>query len=77
MSASKFIVPLRVQADQKEVIIAHLKEELYSLNKNKQEFYNLEDQYRKLEHKYRLLAEEKVISILMQAIGDGDFKNRH
>ena len=33
MSASKYIVPLRVEADQKDVIIAHLKEELYSLKK--------------------------------------------
>lgn len=60
MSATKFIVPLRVESDQKDVIIAHLKEELYSLKRNEQEFYNLEDQYRKLEHKYRLLADEKV-----------------
>jgi len=26
MSASKFITPLRVEADQKDIIIAHLKE---------------------------------------------------
>lgn len=34
MSATKFITPLRVEADQKEIIIAHLKEELYHLKRN-------------------------------------------
>ena len=41
MSASKFYSPLRGEADQKEVIIAHLKEEIYHLKKNEAEFYNL------------------------------------
>ena len=41
MSASKFYSPLRVEADQKEIIIAHLKEEIYHLKKNEAEFYNL------------------------------------
>lgn len=36
MSASKYIVPLRVEADQKDIIIAHLKEQLYSLKRNEQ-----------------------------------------
>ena len=62
MSASKFYSPLRVEADQKEVIIAHLKEEIYHLRKNEQEFYNLENQYRQLEAKYKALAHEKVPS---------------
>ena len=60
MSASKYLSPLRVEADQKEIIIAHLKEEIYHLKKNEQEYYNFEDQYRQLELKYRRLAEEKV-----------------
>lgn len=34
MSATKFISPLRTEADQKDIIIAHLKEELYSLKRN-------------------------------------------
>lgn len=68
MSATKFISPLRVEADQKDVIIAHLKEELYSLKRNEQEFYNLEDQYRKLEHEYRLLADEKVKHYLFRLL---------
>lgn len=55
MSASKYLSPLRVEADQKEVIIAQLREELYHLKKNEQEFYHFEDQYRQLEQKYRLL----------------------
>ena len=60
MSASKYLSPMRVEADQKEVIIADLKEEVYHLKKNEQEFYHLEDQYRQLEMKYRRLAEDKV-----------------
>ena len=34
MSTSKFFAPLRVEADQKEVIISHLKEEIQHLKKN-------------------------------------------
>lgn len=63
MSATKYLTPLRIESDQKDVIIAQLKEELYHLKKNEQEFYNLEDQYKKLEHKYRVLSDEKVWSI--------------
>ena len=48
MSATKYLSPLRIEADQKDIIISQLKEELYHLKKNEQEFYNLEDQYRKL-----------------------------
>ena len=60
MSATKYLTPLRIESDQKDIIIAQLKEELYHLQKNEQEFYNLEDQYKKLEHKYRVLSDEKV-----------------
>lgn len=60
-----FYSPLKVEADQKDVIIGHLKEEVYHLKKNEQEFYVLEDQYRNLDHKYRLLSEEKVIFYLI------------
>ena len=60
MSATKIYSNLRVEADQKDVIIARLKEEIYHLKKNEQEYYMLEDQYRGLEHKYKLLLDEKV-----------------
>ena len=60
MSATKYLTPLRIESDQKDIIIAQLKEELYHLKKNEQEFCNLEDQYKKLEHKYRVLSDEKV-----------------
>ncbi len=55
-----FYSPLKVEADQKEVIIAHLKDEIYLLQKNEEQLYILEEQYRNLDHKYRLLFEEKV-----------------
>lgn len=55
-----FYSPLKVEADQKEVIIAHLKDEIYLLQKNEEQLYILEEQYRNLDHKYRLLSEEKV-----------------
>lgn len=46
MSSSKrshvFYSPLRVEADQKDVIITHLKEEIYLLKKNEQELIKLE-----------------------------------
>jgi hypothetical protein len=51
-----FYSPLKVEADQKQIIISHLKEEVYHLKKNEQEFLLLEDQYRTLDHKYRLLS---------------------
>lgn len=60
MSATKIISNMRVEADQKDVVIARLKEEVYHLKKNEQEYYLLEDQYRGLEHKYKLLLDEKV-----------------
>lgn len=47
-----------------------MREEVYLLQKNEQQFYILEEQYRNLDHKYRLLSEEK-------AIADADFKERH
>ena len=36
MSASKIYSNMRVEADQKDVIIARLKEEIYHLKKNEQ-----------------------------------------
>jgi hypothetical protein len=42
------VTPLGVEADQKELIIAHLKEEIYLLKRNEQELFRLQDQYQAL-----------------------------
>jgi hypothetical protein len=68
MSNSKrsnvFYSPLRVEADQKEIIIAHLKEEIYLLRRNEQELIKLEEQYHVLEHRFKALFDEKVFTAL-------------
>ena len=51
-----FYSPLKVEVDQKEIIIAHLQEEVYLLRRNQEELIKLEDQYRALEHRFRLLS---------------------
>ena len=65
MSSSKrsayFYSPLKIESDQRDIIIAHLKEEIYLLKRNEQELVRLEDQYRMLEHRFRALSEEKVL----------------
>lgn len=66
-----------MEADQKEIIIGQLKGELYSLKKNEQDYYYLEDQFKKLEQKYRLLQEDKVRCGLTQVGADTDFRARH
>lgn len=51
MNTSKrnlYLSSLSVEADQKEVIIAHLREEIYLLKRNEQELYRLQDQYQAL-----------------------------
>ena len=52
MSTSKrsayFYSPLKVESDQRDLIISHLKDEVYLLRKNEQELYKLEDQYHAL-----------------------------
>ena len=64
MSSAKrsayFYSPLKIESDQRDIIIAHLKEEIYLLKRNEQELVRLEDQYRALEHRFRALSEEKV-----------------
>lgn len=59
-SGGNFYSPLRVEADQKEVIIAHLKEEIYLLRRNEQELGQLEDQYHGLEQHFKIMLDEKV-----------------
>ena len=59
-----------VEADQKEIIIAELKDELYLLKKNEQDYILLQEQLSELERRYRLLQEEK-------ALLDSDFKSKH
>jgi hypothetical protein len=56
---------LRVEADQKDVIIQQLKGDVYNLKRNEQEYLHLQDQFKKLEQKYRVLQDEKVISCPM------------
>lgn len=59
--SSYFYSPLKVESDQKDIIISHLKEEIYLLRRNEQELVKLEDQYHALDHRFRGLAEEKVV----------------
>ena len=81
MSNSKrsntFYSPLRVEADQKEVIIAHLKEEIYLLRRNEQELGQLEDQYHGLEHHFKAMLDEKVRDGLFKNRADAEFRERH
>jgi hypothetical protein len=58
--SSYFYSPLTVECDQKDLIISHLKEEIYLLRRNEQELVKLDDQYRGLEYRFRTLSEEKV-----------------
>ena len=44
-----------VEADQKEIIIAELKDELYLLRKNEEDYMILQGQLEELERRYRLL----------------------
>lgn len=62
MSTSRrsFVSPLGVEADQKELIIAHLKEEVYLLKRNEQELFQLQEHYRALEHRLKALQDQKV-----------------
>ena len=39
--SSYFYSPLKVECDQKDQIISHLKEEIYTLKQNEQQFYLL------------------------------------
>jgi len=39
---------LRVEADQKEIIIQQLKGDLYHLKRNEQEYLHLQDEFKKL-----------------------------
>lgn len=67
MNTSKrnlYVSSLSVEADQKEVIIAHLREEIYLLKRNEQELYRLQDQYQALEHRFKALQDEKVHIII-------------
>ena len=57
---TQYYTPLRVEADQKEIIINQLKGDVYNLRKNEEDYMFLQDQFKKLEHKYKLLQEDKV-----------------
>lgn len=60
MSSSKrsqVLSPLTVEADQKEIIIAHLKEEIYLLKRNEQELFRLQEQYQALEYRLKALLD--------------------
>lgn len=43
-------------------MINQLKGEVFSLRKNEQDYLYLEDQYKKLEQKYRMLHDDKVLT---------------
>ena len=54
----------RVEADQKDLIIKALKGDQDMLKKNEHEFNRLQDTYRDLQHKYKLLCDDKVRLLL-------------
>lgn len=45
------------------MLINQLKGEVFNLRKNEQDYLYLEDQFKKLEQKYRILQDEKVHSV--------------
>lgn len=49
-----------VEADQKDVIIGALKGDQETLRKNENDYYRLQDTYRDLQHKFKMLSDEKV-----------------
>ena len=49
----------QVQNDQKDILISHLKNDLYELRQLESDFYKLNDLIVALEDKYSLLLDEK------------------
>lgn len=47
----------RVEADQKELIIKGLRSDQDTLKKNEHEYHRLHDQYKHLQHKYKVLCD--------------------
>lgn len=60
----------RVESDQKELILKALRGEHEGLKKNESDYHKMHDSYKQLQHKFKLLSEEKNNE-------DRDFKMRH
>lgn len=50
----------RVESDQKDLIIKALRGDHDALKKNEGDYYKLHEQYKQLQHRYKLLSDEKV-----------------
>lgn len=62
LSFLKYFSPSQIESDQKDLIIAQLKAEVYELSKNEQNCSSLIQQIQTLEHKYQSVQEEKVLN---------------
>lgn len=63
-SVIQYFDPAQVESDQKDLIISQLKAELFELRQNERDYNELHTKLNNLEHRYNLLQEEKVISLL-------------
>lgn len=68
--SQKFYSPAKAESDQKDIIIAQLKADLFELRKAEEDFYILQDELRKMELKIKLLLDER-------AMQDSEFRQRH
>ncbi len=50
----QYFSPAQVESDQKDIIIAQLKADIFEMRKNEEDYLSLQDELRKLEHKYRI-----------------------
>ena len=70
MSYGKFYSPAKVESDQKDIIIAQLKADIFEQRKQEEGFYALEDDLRKLELKLKRSIDERLLQ-------DAEFRVRH
>ena len=59
MSYSRYFSPAQVESDQKDLIISQLKADIFELKKNEQESFELTQQIKSLDSKYKSLSDEK------------------
>jgi hypothetical protein len=64
----------RVESDQKDIIIKALSSDHENLKKNEREYYNLHEQYKQLQSRYKLLSDEKVPRFIGRAMMIGTLR---
>lgn len=60
---------MRLESDQKDMLISELKAKLFEKQHQDKDYYNLQSQLLSLEHKFNLLSDEKVPLICLKALG--------